>query len=126
MQELEFFGKKPARPQKDVFITFPFYQGKRSTRFSFHRGSAEKVTKTGYIEAAIFQNRLYFRESDQEHGYKLNKSSAVEAVVFTQERLAMFFECVPGEYNLQYDNERNYYYIEKGEANNVESRVGDS
>ena len=85
---------------------------------TFRNGSAQKISKTGYIQLAVYQNKLYFREADAKTGYCLANSgtnSENKSIKLSHVGLCEFAEKREGNYALKGDVEMQLYYIDCNE-----------
>lgn len=86
--------------------------------FIFRNKTFEKITKTGYIEFAIYKNRIMFREGDEQTGLKGNvdkstSGSSVEIVLGLNETTQELDDFVMLDYDLEYDGFYEVYYVER-------------
>lgn len=87
----------------------------RSLSIAFRNGSAEKVTKTGYIALGYDEesNTLNFIETSKENGFKIhvNKSGFTGTVRTSIPVLADWGAMNQGEYDLEFESDMGLYYI---------------
>lgn len=98
----------------DVHIIITQYKSEQSKRvaITFYSDALKKISKTGYIDIAKDNHRVYFREMPEGTGYKLNAGGrghyATARVI--HDKLPIFDKDV-GDYNLFFDDEEKLYYI---------------
>ena len=126
LPELEFFekvstGQSTTKPG-DVKLWIKSTNGRktRSLFVSFRKRSAD-VFKSEAIVFAVLNNRIYFKESDVEHGYKLaskveNTASKMIQMVVTQEREEKLKKFLDKELYLKFDESYQLHYVEVEEC----------
>ena len=113
MDELIWLGKKRNNDSKaDVTITVhkPKSSGSKQSAIRFRRKSHLRITKNLYFEFAITNNRIYFRESTPNAGYKLcdesNEGNSLGA------KITIDFTPLVGDYELLWDDNMKLNYID--------------
>lgn len=113
---LEFVTKKrPYRRYHEDVTIRPFRNNNRNgIAIIFKNKSKERITKTGYLSAAVYGSRLYFKEMTKDEGYKASENGAYTfRTNILDDELYSFAEMYKGSYTLQSDEEFNLWYIQK-------------
>lgn len=122
--EMEFFTKKGnyiiTNGSGDVFITINEKKGasNKIIKLSIHfRNSCFKKFESEYIIFAPYENRIYFKQSDLNHGFKLtNKTQkgnrAVIMPTIQKKDISKFEPFCKKELPLKYDELYKMYYVE--------------
>lgn len=117
--QIYYNARKHSYNKKDIGITI-VGGSNRKLAIAFRNGSADKVTKTGYIALGYDEesNTLNFIETSTENGFKINKSkSGTTGTVRTSiQALADWGAMNQGEYDLEFESDMDMYYI-KGKNN---------
>lgn len=126
MEELRFIKKNKLVGDGDVAISVVgnSNRGTRAVNITFRNNVSDFITggKSDYIVVAVSRNRLYFRVSTKEEGYKLSISSKDSERGSTSKRVAIqcgvskalseFAEKNIGDHTLKFDQNRGLHYIE--------------
>lgn len=102
----------------DVFINLSIKKGKKInyTKLLIHfRKSTHHKFKSEYIIFAIYQNRIYFKESDIKEGFKItnkNNTSGVISATIVEKDISKFEPFLKKELELKYDEIYKMYYVE--------------
>ena len=113
MEKLNWIGKKNPISKKD--ITLKYHRNKKQyVTITVRNGKDRLLSKTGYVEVAVYAERLYFKSSSEKYGYKLQGTvDCYNKTVQIQDRIVNWFAGYhEGDYDLKYDDEMLYYYIE--------------
>lgn len=115
---MEWFGKEKSQNRTEFDSEVVLHTEKRSKNnksmllFKFRKNSIHKIAvDCQYIVIAKDDNKIYFKESDKNRGFKINdycmntKSFKVDLSKFTIPE-----ECF-GEYNLEFDSKLGLHYI---------------
>lgn len=113
-EKLTFITKTTNRNSKQDISLSLIGKKKLSTSITFRNNVQRSITKTGYLVVAISGERLYFRESEPECGYKVSNSDSKSSVhtSITNEGLNDFSLTHAGDYPLQFDRELKLFYID--------------
>lgn len=104
--------KNCTRSKEDVSISLTGKK-KLSTSIILRNNADRKLTKSGYVVVAIDKDRLYFKESHQNEGYKLStKAMTTSTFAINSEELNDFALTHSGDFPLLYDKENKLYYID--------------
>lgn len=126
MEELRFIKKNKLVGDGDVALSVvgDSNKGTRAVNITFRNNVSDFITggKSEYIVVAVSRNRLYFRVSTKEEGYKLSISSKDLERGVTSKRTAIqcsvskalseFAEKNIGDHTLKFDANRGLHYIE--------------
>lgn len=131
MEELRFIKKNKLVGDGDVALSVvgDSNKGTRAVNITFRNNVSDFITggKSDYIVVAVSRNRLYFRTSTKEEGYKLSFSSKDLERGVTSKRTAIqcsvskalseFAEKNIGDHTLKFDHNRGLHYIEVNKFN---------
>ena len=119
--ELNWIGKSRVRSQSAHDVTFSFAKNNGTTRVVIRFSASTvniKFRGANYLVFAISGNRVYFKESDPAHGYKLSNHGGNENVSRTMAVLNADLEQfvhknphIMGT-NLKYDATQSLYYVD--------------
>ena len=119
MEELNFVKRKVGMISSDVALRI--YKSKSKADavcISFYNEVETFVTagKSDYIVVAVLKDRLYFKVSNANEGYKLSTSKEhlskrIQISSRVCPSLARFVEINEGEYPLKFDPDRGLHYI---------------
>lgn len=102
----------------DVFISSSIKKGNKTnyTKVLFHfRKSTHHKFDSEYLIFAIYQNRIYFKESHIKEGFKItnkNNTSGVFSVTVAEKDLVKFEPFLKKELFLKYDEIYKMHYVE--------------
>lgn len=122
MKELVFEtkGKTYLRVEDDCHIAITTTNSGASTRvvFALTKYWADRISTTGYIQIAVTDDRIYFKESEHKHGWKLSEkenSSRRRFSIEENERLLKWASepSGHGDFDIKFDKNYELYYIEK-------------
>ena len=83
-----------------------------SIAFRFRKNCEKKILSNGvYLSFAIENNRMYFKETSSKYGWKLSESGCNKFFKLYKKNVPMTEEWY-GEYNLEWDNMLNLYFID--------------
>lgn len=131
MEELRFIKKNKGMGDDDVALAIvgSDIKGNRAVNITFRNNVSDFIVggKSDYIVVAVSRNRLYFRTSTKEEGYKLSISSKDLERGVTSKRVAIqcsvskaltnLAEKNIGDYTLKFDSNRGLHYIEVNKSN---------
>ena len=102
----------------DLTITNSCKQAKKERiSFRFRNGSYKKITQTNHIVFSIIPNKIYFKESDENKGFKLtghgknNDSCSFQATGN--------YPTLEGDYAMEYDKKEGLYFVDLEKKLNV-------
>ena len=111
--DLKFITKKKCTSNADVSISLV---GKKelATSIILRNNADRSISKTDYLVVAISGEKLYFKEAIAELGYKMSchSSKMTKAVSIKDDELNDFALTHSGDYKLQFDREKNLFYID--------------
>lgn len=106
----------------DVFINTSIKKGKKViiNKLLIHfRKSTHHKFKSNYLTFAIYENRIYFKETDISQGFKIankNDTSGVISPTLTEKDIVKFEPFLRKELDLKYDEIYKMYYVENEES----------
>lgn len=119
MLGLDWVGRSISAPCKgaDVSITVANNNPqRRCINFIFRNDTEKLISETGYIVAAPYKNRVFFKEATSATGITLtknkNSSGSTYARISSEPDVPKFLDYA-GNYQLKYDDFYELYYIEK-------------
>lgn len=112
--------------RKDIYIsinkhkTKPRFKDLKSRDYttmnmSFRDGIEKTITKTGYIMFGVCKNRLYFKETSDNEGYKVTSkggTTASTSMHIGSDAEKVFAPYAKHEFHLKYDDFQELYYVE--------------
>lgn len=116
--KLIWIGKMKRRSGNEVSISCKINGtgDKHLACFTFREDCFKDFTKSTFFEIAFSENRMYFRESDEEHGIRLLEHPEVVSTTRyakIQNGFAKNLVAWNGNFELKYDEEWELYYIER-------------
>lgn len=98
------------RTQFDGEVILAF-EKEKYVLFKFRKNSNYKITDKEYLVVAKDGNRIYFKEAEENRGFKLSSwTNRVKCFKIAADRLQLTKNDV-GEYNLEYDVNLHLHYI---------------
>jgi hypothetical protein len=95
----------------DLTITNSCKEAKKEKiSFRFRNGTYKKITQTNYIVFSIIPNRIYFKESDANKGFKLTGYGKYNDSCSFQ--VAGNYPTLEGSYTIEYDKKEGLYFID--------------
>jgi len=114
--DLQFVTKRQGgqHPQGDIDVSVTLVHNRASLAMSFSHKALAMMGDTDYISAAKKSGRIYLKPSNQIIGFKLTgkKDCARKTVVLPADALGVKSENWIGYYRLQWDRERELFYID--------------
>ena len=124
-EQLQFYGKKRCSQEArktgamDVTISRSTNSGKSTIRFTFRNGVSNIISETDYLQYALPKGKrhksVYFMTGTHDTGLKMTAS---QNAVCDNRYLSVYredevkrLEDLLGDYELQYDQECELYYI---------------
>lgn len=125
MQELKWVtklgsGGYRSRAEGDVTLSIHCRNNeiKRRVCITFRKACYTRITKGDYIVFAKLGNRIYFKESNKYDGYKLTSFHDDNQVCDIKVHYSLLpieaLSISTGDYALNYDKDRDLYYIDTG------------
>ena len=115
-RKLNFITKSTSTSSKDISLRREIRDDDRTPRtcLTVRNNCDRKIGMSGYTVVAIDGDKLYFSNSSETVGYKLtsNGKGYNKAVSFTDHDLYKWAEGREGSYDLLFDSEINYWYID--------------
>lgn len=120
MKELNFItkAKTSARTQTDISVRANSVgsDGAHANRVTVtvRNGCDKKIGMNGYTVVAIDNGRMYFSNANSSVGFKLsrNRSGNKYTIGITEPSLRRWAEKYQGDYDLMFDGDLNYWYID--------------
>lgn len=112
MSDLTWITKRSGVGERDVTISIVKSSHSNNgvcSAFRFRNNSYLRITKNDFIEFAVTDSRIYFRESNNKDGFKLtsksnnDKNASLKTVVDLSQYI--------GDYDLMWDKELQLNYI---------------
>lgn len=105
-------SKNRTQFDSEVILSFEKREKYDYVLFRFRKNSIYKIiSNESYVVVARDGNNIYFKESDNKHGFKVgNWTERVKAFKVVAERLNLKDEDA-GEYNLEFDTKLGLHYI---------------
>lgn len=112
MSDLTWITKRSGVGESDVTISIVKSSHSNNgvcSTFRFRNNSYLRITKNDFIEFAVTDSRIYFRESNNKDGFKLtsksnhDKNASLKTVVDLSQYI--------GDYDLMWDKELQLNYI---------------
>jgi len=114
---MKFIEKERTVSKADVSV-YPQKNG-NGVSFTFRNGAAMIMTKSGYIVVAMVGDKLYFKESTSDRGYKVTKKNQVKVesryCYISNNDLRSWALTRKGDYRLHLDSKEKLYYIDTAE-----------
>ena len=112
--KLNWISKQETYSSADISIKV--YRQKNSCvgGIIFRNKSDLAIGNNGYIQVAIDDNRLYFRQSNEKDGYHVNNKSgnSTKGLRIVNEQFYDFCKRYKGDYEMKYDRKNGLYFIE--------------
>lgn len=115
MSKLNWIIKGKCNLKEDISITYVNKTDKKDVcNLTFRNLVDKKITKTQYVEIAIDETRMYFRETNEKIGFKVTKKKdGINGYCSIRDRQALeFAKYHGGDYDLMYDKENELFYVE--------------
>lgn len=110
---LKFITKKKCTSKADISISLV---GKKelATSIILRNNADRSISTTDYLTVAISGERLYFKGTTAELGYKMSSHSSklTKMVSIKDEELNEFALTHSGDYKLQFDRDIKLFYID--------------
>ena len=115
---IQWFKRRPSgRIQSESYVRVSIVKkngDRKSLTFTFTNMQVESLFKVPFLVIGICDNRIYFREEKRLEAYKLRHESKYTWTlrVTIDENEIILFKPFLGNFFLNFDNEKNMYYIE--------------